>query len=379
MLRRAWFIARKDLQYTLRERETILWLFVMPIVFFYFIGTITSGFGGSGPGQETLALRAPADDGFLVDSLARRLEQRKFALVRPRTDADFQASARRVTIPPDFTTNVLAGRQQVVVMERKEGGPGQQRDALRVGRAAYTVLADLAALAAAGKQPTGEALAELEAMPRAVRVARESAGKSQQIPTGFSQAIPGTMVMFTLMAMLTSGAVTLVVERNNGLLRRLASAPIARREIVWGKWTGRLLLGLVQITFAVIAGKLLFKMDWGPDAPMLVLVLAAWGALCASLGLLLGNLARSEGQVIGLGVLTTNALAALGGCWWPIEITPAWMQSFSKCLPTGWAMSALHNLVNFQHGPASALPHVAAMLLATLATGAAASRWFRYQ
>ena len=38
----AWFVARHDLLYMLRRRETLLWTFVMPIVFFYFIGTVTS-------------------------------------------------------------------------------------------------------------------------------------------------------------------------------------------------------------------------------------------------------------------------------------------------------------------------------------------------
>jgi hypothetical protein len=46
MLRAAWFIARKDVQYMLRERETLLWTFIMPIIFFFFIGTITGGFAG---------------------------------------------------------------------------------------------------------------------------------------------------------------------------------------------------------------------------------------------------------------------------------------------------------------------------------------------
>jgi hypothetical protein len=58
----------------------------------------------------------------------------------------------------------------------------------------------------------------------------------------------------------------------------------------------------------------------------LVLVLASWAALAASLGLLSGSLARTEGQAVGIGVLLTNVLAALGGCWWPIEVTPPAMQ-----------------------------------------------------
>jgi len=54
-------------------------------------------------------------------------------------------------------------------------------------------------------------------------------------------------------------------------------------------------------------------------------------------------------------------LAALGGCWWPIEVAPGWMQTLALFLPTGWAMDALHKLVNFGGGPAAALPHVSAM------------------
>ncbi len=34
MMRDALFIVRKDLHYLLRRRETLLWTFVMPIIFF---------------------------------------------------------------------------------------------------------------------------------------------------------------------------------------------------------------------------------------------------------------------------------------------------------------------------------------------------------
>jgi ABC-2 type transport system permease protein len=170
-----------------------------------------------------------------------------------------------------------------------------------------------------------------------------------------------------------------VAERRRKVLSRLASTPITRSQVVAGKWGGRLGLGLVQISFAMLAGTLLFKMHWGPDLAMVILVLAAWGGLCASLALLLGSLVTSEGQAVGVGVLASNVLAALGGCWWPIEITPAWMQSLSKFLPSGWVMDALHKLISFQSGPASVLPHLAALLATTLIVGWVAARRFRFQ
>ena len=86
-------------------------------------------------------------------------------------------------------------------------------------------------------------------------------------------------------------------------------------------------------------------------------------------------------QVLGAaaGGLTVGLLAALGGCWWPIEITPEWMQGLQKALPTGWTMDALHKLVSFEAGAAAAIPHVAALVAGTLVVGALAIRQFRYE
>lgn len=138
---------------------------------------------------------------------------------------------------------------------------------------------------------------------------------------------------------------------------------------------------MIQIGFAMLAGWLLpiFNMDWGPNVPMVLLVLVVYAGLVALLGILLGSLARTEGQAIGIGVLSANVLAALGGCWWPIEITPEWMQRLAMLLPTGWAMDALHKLVNFGEPASSVLPHLLTVVVASLVTGWAAVRVFRFQ
>jgi len=59
-------------------------------------------------------------------------------------------------------------------------------------------------------------------------------------------------------------------------------------------------------------------MDWGAALPMVAVVLFTWPRQRVPLAAA-GNLARSVNQMAGLGVLTTMSLAALGGCWWPIE------------------------------------------------------------
>jgi ABC-type multidrug transport system permease subunit len=250
---------------------------------------------------------------------------------------------------------------------------------VRISRAIYTLLADLAAIRADGAAPTPERFAELAAVPRTLALDVRIAGKRIIPPTGFEQSVPGTMVMFTLLVLFTSGAVTLTIERRLGILRRLASSPMSRSAVVLGKWGARMAVGAIQIAFAMLTGRLLFHVHWGANLPVVMLLLLTYGALAAALAMLLGNLCRTEGQVIGLGVILSNVLAGLGGCWWPIEVTPLWAQKLAVFLPTGLTMNALHQLVNFGASPASVVPHLCALAIAAALALYALSRTFRFQ
>jgi ABC-type multidrug transport system permease subunit len=243
----------------------------------------------------------------------------------------------------------------------------------------YSVLADVVAAARSEHGFGAAGLAAVDAAPRNLTLVVMPAGNRKTIPSGFAQAVPGILVMFTLLVLMTSGATLIFNERQQGLLRRLAATPISRVELVTGKWLGKSVLGFIQVGFAMLAGVVLFKMDWGPDLWLVFWVLALWAMLCASIGLWLGSVGRSEGQVSGVGVLSANLLAGLGGCWWPIEIAPQWMQSLQKLLPTGWVMDALHQVVNFQSGFEAVAPHLLALTISTLLVAGLAVRYFQYE
>lgn len=374
------FLAREDLRLLLRSKATWLWAFLMPVVFFFFMGTMM---GGSGkPPGVTDGLRMVGDTGVLADELALRLEEQSFVL--DRTTPDFasssdQAQVKTLRLPIDMTSGALAGEAQALALEGGGSGMAAEHDNVRVQRALYTVLADLFVLQSDGIEPTAAAFGELRDAPRALTLEVAPAGKRKSIPRGFQQAVPGTLVMFTALVLLTSGASLLVIERRRGLLARLATAPLSRLEVVLGKLGGKFVLGLIQIGFSILVGTFAFGVDWGGQLPAVALVLSVYGMFISALGLCLGNLASTEGQAVGIGVFAANMLAALGGCWWPIEVTPAWMQSLAGWLPTGWVMSAMHDLTSFGMGPAAVLPEVLNLLGATALALWFGSRTFRYQ
>lgn len=376
-------LARTDLKLALKDRSTVLWLFIMPAVFFYFIGTVTQG--GVSFVDNTVKLVVENNDGeFLSQHLEARLEENLFAIIRPEDipatpEGDEPPKYRRLVIPADFTSQLRADKQVSISYVGRKSGFSNQYDFFRVQKAAFAVLGDLIVVKSGGVPLSPETLAAATAEPRPTQLVVTPAGRQMQIPSGFQQAIPGTLVMFTLLVLLTSGAASLVDDRDKQLLRRLASAPLTRGQVVMGKWAGRMALATVQIGVALgVSLTPLFDMDWGQALPMVVVILLAWGALCTSLALLLGSLAKTDNQAANLGAFATMTLAALGGCWWPIEVAPVWMQQLQMFTPTGWTMDALHRLISFNMPWHSVLPQLGILIAAAFLVGWVASKRFRF-
>jgi len=378
------FIAVNDAKFQLRQGSTLVWVFLMPPIFFYFIGTVTGGFSsGVSGGQATPISIVAQAPGFLQEQLDLRLRENDFEpdwVEKLLIDEGNSPPRRVLQIEPNLSDSIAAGEQVTISYETRSSALSRDFEVIRVQRSIYTALADIVvAKASAVEELSAADLVTLNEKPRIWKLDVSPSGQRQQIPSGFEQSIPGILVMFTLLVLLTSGGTMLVIERKQGLLRRLASTPITRAEVVSGKLGGRMVLAAIQVSAALMVGTFLFKMDWGPDFAMILVVLAAWAAFCASAGLLLGSISSSEGQVSGLGVLTANALAALGGCWWPIEITPGWMQMIQKLTPTGWTMDAMHKLISFQSGAASVIPQLVLLVAATVVIAGFAVKRFQYQ
>ena len=378
------FIAWNDAKYQLRQGSTLLWAFVMPPIFFYFIGTMTGGFSSSiSGGQATPVVVVAESPGFLQEQIDLRLRDNDFAAewVDEIIAVDGDEAPRRVlSIGQNLSRKIVAGESVAISYETKASALSREFEVIRIQRSLYTALADIiVAEIQSDEVLTAADLVTLNGKTRNWQLDVTPAGTRKKIPSGFEQAVPGILVMFTILVLLTSGGSMLVNERKQGLLRRLASAPFSRTEVVAGKWGGRMLLGIIQMSVALLIGTYLFKMVWGPDIAMVLFVLLVWGGFCASAGLLLGSIASTEGQAAGLGVFAANGLAALGGCWWPIEVTPSWMQMIQKLTPTGWTMDAMHKLISFQSGALSVIPQLALLLVSTLLVASLAIRRFRFQ
>lgn len=371
-------MARFDLQFMLRSRETLMWMFLMPVLFMFLIGKAMPGRSSQSSEEPTFAV-LDQDAGPLADAFLRHLDDLDYAIVRVDSESELEQHVRRLKIPRGLSARALEGERQAIELGFRSEGTSADLDRVRVNRALLQTLGDLAIVASEGDSVTAVSLAAVAERPRAIAVDSRPAGKRKTIPTGFSQSVPGILVMFVLIVTLTTGGVVLVIEREEGLLRRLASAPVTRRQIVTAKVCSRVLLGFIQIAFAMLIGWLLFRFDWSSQLPAVLLLLAIYSVSAAALSVLLGSLSRSRGQAVGTGVLAANLLAALGGCWWPIEVTGPVMQKIAWCLPTGWVMYGLHRLISFGDSASAIVPSLLLLSGSAILFAWLASRAFRFQ
>ncbi len=214
-MRSALFLARADLVHLLRQREVLMWNFLMPALFFFFIGTVTGGssFGpSSGDKPVDLALVVPYEphpDDVAVDELVLRLEAESYAATRT---TELPAAGRRLELPappegfPHWTAALAAEHELDAILHQAKRGSQADLDLLRVGKASYGLLLDLAVFELEGSAPVPASFAELRERPRALTVDTKSAGRRPDPPQGYPQTIPGTMVMFTMLILLTGGS-----------------------------------------------------------------------------------------------------------------------------------------------------------------------------
>ena len=258
-------LARRDFWYLIRQPVTLLWAFIMPVIFFGFIGKITGRFAGPDPARrDPIAVLVPADAGFIADALLRHLTAAGYDITRVASESELARFDRQLTVPPGLSDSILAGKPQKLTFNRRgEPGLGGDYDKIRLSRATYSLLAEIIAVRRDGKTPTPESLLSISQTPRSLTIDTKPAGKRRVAPSGYQQSVPGTLVMFVLVVMLTTGGVSIVVERKLGILRRLASSPMPRGSIVAAKWCSRFGLAIIQTTVGAIAGTLLFSIEWG--------------------------------------------------------------------------------------------------------------------
>jgi ABC-type Na+ efflux pump permease subunit len=161
----------------------------------------------------------------------------------------------------------------------------------------------------------------------------------------FDLQVPGFAVTFLLIGMLMGVSLALIDEHDWGTLERLRSASAPLWATLTGKLLARFVVGFVQMAVLFAAGYVLFGISLGRNPAALMMPAAAIAFAGAAFGLIVAGVGKTRDAVLPVGAIVIMTMAAIGGCWWPIDFEPAWMQQVALALPTTWAMHAFNDLM----------------------------------
>ena len=188
--------------------------------------------------------------------------------------------------------------------------------------------------------------------------------------------VPGYLVMFVFFAAALS-AEAIVRERQNHTLERMLASSVRRSTIVGGIFAGTAAKGLVQIIIFWTLGILVFKIDLG-IAPVAVIILSFLMVIVsAAFGVMLATLVKTDRGAGSLATQSALIMAPLGGCWWPLFLTPQWMQFLAKLTPHGWANTGFNKLMLFGAEFTDVAPEMLALVIFTVIFGSIAVWRFR--
>lgn len=342
-MRNVLVIAWYDMKRVLRERESLFWLFIGPLIFTTFFGLLMRP-----PAPRPPRLTIVNQDA--TDRVARGMETLLAAEGVVIQFALEPVPGRMSLIVPAGADAALASGEAVpfVLRAGAEETNAERNTRFRIQKAATRLyFAAHAAGAPAAEGPLVIADGDLGV-------------RRHETTAGFQRSVPAYLVMFVFLNLLVSGA-GIAEDRSSGRLRRIAMAPVSRGEIALGKLLGRFGIGWIQIVYMLAFG-FVVGITWAANIWLFLAFLSVFALASASLGILLGTAFEDPDKCASVAVWTAVVLSPLGGLWWPLEVVGPSMRRLAYFVPTGWAMEGVNAMLAFGAGARDVAPFAAAFV-----------------
>ncbi len=359
VLRQAMLIAVKDTRIFFMDKFAVGFAFLFP---FLFVIGFSLALRGQGPEDEPLrfALTTQESEGGLTARIVEDMTDGAGVSDIPFMAYEDALAATEsgdiegfVSFPPDFSQSLMSGVPTALEVVVGDASPETQAALYGYARSIATELSrSFVAFSTIGRlsgtevvvlPPTFQ-LAPEDFIPN-IGFEAERVGDIEPFqPSSFTLPAYLTMFLFFTAAM---SAEAIARERQSHTLERLVSNGTRRESVIVGKFAGIAFRGVTQLAVMWVVGILAFGIDLGASPAAVIIISMLMALASATFGVMLASFVPNVQAASAAGPLVALVLAPIGGCWWPLFITPQWMQSLAKFTPHGWANGGFNKIMLF--------------------------------
>lgn len=333
-------IVALKLKETLKSPLTLIFLFVMPIVFSFIFGSTASD-----TKKPTVAFIQESSEGKLNQEIFQILEKNtKFLWVKAtESDAKDLVSEEKVIASVKVANPLKSHLKDKEIFDVTVYRKTEEYAVLS------PYLKETAAIIYQINQGVKEqksvsltnALNKLNESGTISLVEKNQDGEASQqpnlIPLGFT-------IMFMMFA-ISSSVSSIHLEYKDYTWQRLLSSPIHKISVLLGYFIAYFLLGWIQLGVLLTILSIFFNVYLGNF--MLILVFGSFViGLVVSLGFMIATLSHTKKQAEVFSAIIIVGTCMLGGIYWPLDIVPDMMKKISLAIPQTWMMSGFGEIMS---------------------------------
>ncbi len=324
---RLFALARKELLQLRRDRMTLAMTFMLPLV-----QILLFGYAINTDVRHIPTVVFDQDHSAASRDLVRRMEATGYYDVVGQVESYEQISkalrsgeARvAIVMPPELGSQQTLGRPATVQLVVDGSDPQT------VGSATNTA-ATLVAQRSAELQVMRLRERGISSAPGGLQVAPTVWYNPEQLTAVY--VVPGLVGVILTMTMVMLTAMAVARERERGTLEALIVSPARRIEIVLGKILPYIVIGYVQMTIVLVAGKLIFSVPLSGSLLLLYGCAMVFIAASLAIGLVFSTVAKTQQQAMQMSFFFLLPNILLSGFMFPFDGMPRPAQWLSSALP----------------------------------------------
>lgn len=368
-LTRTWAVMAKEFIQLTRDRLTYAMILALPI-----IQLLLFGYAINDDPRNLPTAVLVQDNGGFSRSILTALDNSGYFQVtlQARSQGELDRALARgevqfaVVIPADFTRRVVRGDGAQILVEADAADPSATSGAV-------AAIANLPAQALARELTGPLANRAPGTQPFEVVIHRRY---NPEAITAYN-IVPGLLGVILSMTLVMMTSLGMARERERGTMESLLATPVRPLEVMIGKLTPYVVVGLIQAAVILIMARVLFAvpMSGGWIALGAGLMLFIIGSL--SLGFLISTAAKTQLQAMQMSFFYMLPSILLSGFMFPFRGMPEWAQAIGTAIPVTHFLRVVRGSLLKGVGLENAGPSLFALAVFVLIVGTLAMLRYR--